>query len=132
MSIGLGSILTIVFVVLRLTDNIDWSWWWVLSPLWISAALTVVHLRHRCRDLWTGPAMTIEEADTFVRENPGTSLTRRVIDLDREATEVLIGMVASHFTAATDLSAGQLERYVDEAEAVTRTHRYTYPSGGES
>lgn len=34
----LASILTIVFVVLKLTDNIDWSWLWVVSPLWISAA----------------------------------------------------------------------------------------------
>lgn len=25
-------ILTIVFIVLKLTDNIDWSWFWVLSP----------------------------------------------------------------------------------------------------
>jgi membrane protein YdbS with pleckstrin-like domain len=30
--------LLIVFVVLKLTGNIDWSWWWVLSPLWIPAA----------------------------------------------------------------------------------------------
>lgn len=34
----LASILTIVFVVLKLLENIDWSWWWVLSPLWISTA----------------------------------------------------------------------------------------------
>lgn len=33
------SVLTIVFVVLKLTNAIAWSWWWVLSPLWISAAL---------------------------------------------------------------------------------------------
>jgi hypothetical protein len=41
---GLGFIgtLTLVFVVLKLTDNIDWSWWWVLSPLWIPVALLLV------------------------------------------------------------------------------------------
>ena len=33
--IGLGTVLTIVFVVLKLTNYINWSWWWVLSPLWI-------------------------------------------------------------------------------------------------
>lgn len=38
----LASILTIVFVVLKLTDVIGWSWIWVLSPLWISFALFVV------------------------------------------------------------------------------------------
>ena len=34
----IATILTIVFVVLKLTDIIDWSWLWVVSPLWISAA----------------------------------------------------------------------------------------------
>jgi hypothetical protein len=33
--LSLSGVLTVVFVVLKLTDNIDWSWWWVLSPLWI-------------------------------------------------------------------------------------------------
>ena len=37
----IATILTIIFVVLKLTDVIDWSWWWVLSPLWISALFTV-------------------------------------------------------------------------------------------
>lgn len=36
------TILTIVFVVLKLTKVIAWSWWWVLSPLWISMAFVVV------------------------------------------------------------------------------------------
>jgi hypothetical protein len=29
------SLLTVLFVGLKLTDNIDWSWWWVLAPLWM-------------------------------------------------------------------------------------------------
>lgn len=33
--IGLDIILFIVFLILKLTDTIDWSWWWVTSPLWI-------------------------------------------------------------------------------------------------
>lgn len=40
--------LTLVFVTLKLTGVIDWSWWWVLSPLWIQivfmAALFVAAL----------------------------------------------------------------------------------------
>ena len=40
--IGFAGLLTIVFVVLKLTGTIDWSWWWVLSPLWISWALALV------------------------------------------------------------------------------------------
>lgn len=39
---GLATLLTVLFVGLKLTDNIDWSWWWVLSPLWISALLAIV------------------------------------------------------------------------------------------
>lgn len=34
--------LTVMFVVLKLTGNISWSWVWVLSPLWISLGMTLV------------------------------------------------------------------------------------------
>ena len=37
--IGFVGLLTIVFIVLKLLGKITWSWWWVLSPLWISAGL---------------------------------------------------------------------------------------------
>ena len=36
---GIPSVLTIVFVVLRLTEHIDWPWVWVISPIWISFVL---------------------------------------------------------------------------------------------
>jgi len=36
---GLGGLLTVAFVVLKLTGFIDWSWWWVLAPAWIPAAV---------------------------------------------------------------------------------------------
>jgi hypothetical protein len=39
--IGFCGLLTIVFIVLKLTNYIDWSWWWVLSPLWISFGLVI-------------------------------------------------------------------------------------------
>ena len=41
-SIGFSGLLTIAFIVLKLTNVIDWSWWWVLSPLWISASLVIL------------------------------------------------------------------------------------------
>ncbi len=34
--------LTILFIALKLTGYISWSWWWVLSPLWISILLALV------------------------------------------------------------------------------------------
>lgn len=33
--IGFGGLLAIVFIVLKLIHIIDWSWWWVLAPIWI-------------------------------------------------------------------------------------------------
>ena len=40
--LGLGTVLFLVFLVLKLTGNIDWSWWWVTSPIWIPLSLMVV------------------------------------------------------------------------------------------
>lgn len=34
-------LLTILFVALKLTGFVAWSWWWVLSPLWISFLIFV-------------------------------------------------------------------------------------------
>ena len=31
---GFFSILTLIFIVLKLTDVIDWSWWYVLMPFY--------------------------------------------------------------------------------------------------
>ena len=42
--IGFCGLLAIVFIVLKLTKVISWSWWWVLSPIWIPTALVVVLL----------------------------------------------------------------------------------------
>jgi hypothetical protein len=40
--IGLTGILTILFVVCKIAGYIDWSWWWVVSPLWISVCILAV------------------------------------------------------------------------------------------
>lgn len=37
--IGFTGILTIVFITLKLLGYITWSWWWVLSPIWITLIL---------------------------------------------------------------------------------------------
>jgi hypothetical protein len=42
--ISLGTILFIVFLVLKLTETIDWSWWWVTAPLWIPVGLVFAFL----------------------------------------------------------------------------------------
>ena len=40
--IGFTGLLTVAFIVLKLTGIINWSWWWVLSPVWISAIIALV------------------------------------------------------------------------------------------
>ena len=39
--IGFLGLLTILFIGLKLTGYITWSWWWVLSPLWIGFAVAI-------------------------------------------------------------------------------------------
>ena len=39
---SLSGVLTVVFIVLKLTGNIDRSWGWVLSPIWILFILYVL------------------------------------------------------------------------------------------
>ena len=31
----------IVLTTLKLTENIDWNWWWVTSPLWLPLVLII-------------------------------------------------------------------------------------------
>ncbi len=55
---SLPVVVFVVFLILKLTGLIGWSWWWVTSPLWIVASLlllttsiciVVFILRHRKR-----------------------------------------------------------------------------------
>lgn len=42
MTIRIGSLpltLFLVFLILKLTHTVAWSWWWVTSPIWMGAAL---------------------------------------------------------------------------------------------
>lgn len=38
------SLLTLLFIGLKLTNYIDWSWWWVLAPLWMPLIIVVIGL----------------------------------------------------------------------------------------
>lgn len=40
--IGFFGLLAITFIVLKLLHYIDWSWWWVLAPIWWPLALFLV------------------------------------------------------------------------------------------
>ncbi len=41
-NISLTTALFITFLVLKLTGVIDWSWLWVLSPIWIPIAFAII------------------------------------------------------------------------------------------
>ena len=41
-SVGIGFILFIVFLVLKLTKVVTWSWWIVTAPLWIPFGIVLV------------------------------------------------------------------------------------------
>jgi len=40
--IGFAGLLTIAFIVLKLTHVINWSWVWVLAPLWIGWGMVLL------------------------------------------------------------------------------------------
>ena len=40
--IGFTGLLTIVFIVLKLLNIINWSWWWVLAPLWLPVGIFLI------------------------------------------------------------------------------------------
>ena len=42
--IGFCGLLAVAFIVLKLCNVIQWSWWWVLAPLWIPAAIIIALL----------------------------------------------------------------------------------------
>lgn len=42
--IGFFGLLAIVFITLKLTGYITWSWWWVLAPLWGPLAFVLLFL----------------------------------------------------------------------------------------
>lgn len=37
--IGFGTLLFLLFLALKLTHVIDWSWWWITAPLWAGFAI---------------------------------------------------------------------------------------------
>ena len=42
--IGFLGLLAIVFIALKLTGHIGWSWFWVLAPIWMPAVLLILIL----------------------------------------------------------------------------------------
>jgi uncharacterized membrane protein len=45
----------VIFLILKLTGNITWSWWWITSPLWIPVVLYAVALMVLMLVFWAFP-----------------------------------------------------------------------------
>lgn len=43
-SLNFGEVLLVAFIVLKLCGVINWSWWWVFSPVWIPLIIVAVIL----------------------------------------------------------------------------------------
>ena len=43
-SVGFCDLLTLTFIILKLCNVINWGWWWVLAPTWISITIGVILL----------------------------------------------------------------------------------------
>jgi hypothetical protein len=39
--IGFTSLLLLTFIILKLCNVINWSWWWVISPAWIPLCIII-------------------------------------------------------------------------------------------
>lgn len=52
MGLNLGEVILVVFIILKLTKVIDWSWWWVLSPAWIGLIVMIVILGYIAIRVW--------------------------------------------------------------------------------
>lgn len=50
--IGFVSLLTVLFIGLKLANYINWSWWWILSPVWISIIFLIVVVFFAVLILW--------------------------------------------------------------------------------
>lgn len=75
--IGFLGLLALIFITLKLTGGIAWSWLWVLAPLWIPTALVIVILVVALIVLLVKEVAKRSEADT-----------RNTRDIDREAAEL--------------------------------------------
>ena len=40
--VGFVGLLQVAFIILKLCNVIDWSWVWVLAPIWISVILAII------------------------------------------------------------------------------------------
>lgn len=53
-TLNFPTILFLIFLILKLTNYINWSWWWIISPILISFGLeiliiSIVYIKSKCK-----------------------------------------------------------------------------------
>lgn len=78
--IGFFSLLTIVFIVLKLCKMIDWSWWWVTCPLWGPVAIITIFYGIKILHLVIADMF----ADKAIKQRRKEQMKRIRQDMERE------------------------------------------------
>ena len=86
-------LLTIVFIALKLTGVISWSWWWVFAPLWLTAALVFAVLQIVL--IGVVVSVLIKEATVLVRHDMNAKARER-------NNEAIIDAVAAEYDLKRD------------------------------
>jgi hypothetical protein len=90
--VGFVGLLTILFIALKLMGKIDWSWGWVLSPVWISALILLAVVLFL---FWLEKRMKSRARHKIMRSNPTPAQDSRgyfeTIRLDRNNRMLRVG-----------------------------------------
>lgn len=95
------SLLGLIFIVLRLTGTITWSWWWVLAPFWVPLLVCLIFTCILLAIVWhyyykdatentENTTETITEAETkaeVVKEPETVEAAEAVTEVANKATE---------------------------------------------
>lgn len=64
------AVLTIVFIVLKLCDEIDWSWLWVLSPIWGELVIYLIYVAVKAITLKRAERKVFKELEEMAEKSP--------------------------------------------------------------
>ena len=71
------TLLQIAFIVLKLCKVINWSWWWVMAPTWISISLIILLLAISGIMLWRKKVQTKKRLAVWMNEYAWKKLTKK-------------------------------------------------------
>lgn len=96
----------VTFIVLMLTGVIDWSWWWVLSSLWIGGILTMLGVcaLHAGQEVKRAIFLAIRDSDTLAAAQRWEALRE---EADAVRAETGLGIEVEHIDMLPKPSASK-------------------------